>query len=97
MGLFGPKVRVHVLVKGRIGAGWRDVDRTVKVPAGTTLQQLVDAGDRYGLPLRDALESSPHLQDTLMWNGARCPLAEHGGRALVDGDQIYLLAPLAGG
>jgi hypothetical protein len=97
MGLFGPKIRVHVLVKGRIGAGWRDVDRTVKLPVGMTLQQLIEAGDRYGLPLQEALENSPHLRDTLMWNGDRCPVAEHGTRRLEEGDQIYLLAPLAGG
>jgi len=32
-----------------------------------------------------------------MLNGERCPLAEHGERVLVDGDEIYLLAPIAGG
>jgi molybdopterin converting factor small subunit len=49
------------------------------------------------VPLSDALHNSPHLAETLMLNGERCPLAEHGDRELADGDKIYLLAPLAGG
>ena len=51
---------------------------------------------RYA-PLREAIANSPHLKDTMMLNGERCPLAEHGERVLVDGDEIYLLAPIAGG
>ncbi|HVV87068.1 MAG TPA: MoaD/ThiS family protein [Kofleriaceae bacterium] len=105
MGLFGKRraaaggetIRVHVLVRGRIGLGWYDVDETVEVPAGTTLARLVADGDRYRLPLAAALRDSPHLSETLMWNGERCPVAEHGERALADGDELYLLAPLAGG
>lgn len=99
--LFGRKQRdtvgVHVLIRGRIGDGWYDVDREIRVAPGTTLAQLVADGDRLGLPLAVALASSPHLAHTLMWNGERCPIDEHGDRALTDGDQLYLLAPLAGG
>ena len=32
-----------------------------------------------------------------MLNGERCPVAENLGRHLADGDEIFLLAPLAGG
>ena len=32
-----------------------------------------------------------------MLNGERCPVDENRGHILADGDQIYLLAPLAGG
>lgn len=91
------KLTVHVLVRGRIGDGWYDVDRAVKLAPGTTLGQLIAAGDRHGLPLAEALAASPHLAHTLMWNGERCPVDEHGDRALADGDELYLLAPLAGG
>ena len=101
MGIFdrwrGGTIRIHLLIKGRIGDTWRDVDEHVRVPVGTTLGQLVDIADAAHLPLREALARSPHLVDTLMINGERCPLGEHAGRALADGDQIYLLAPLAGG
>ncbi len=38
-----------------------------------------------------------HLRDTLMLNGDRCPVEENRDRVLSDGDQIYLLAPIAGG
>lgn len=100
-GLFGggapPKIKVHVMIKGRIGEGWYDVDRVVKLPQGTTLAQLVEQGASRGLPLREAIDDSPHLADTLMWNGERAPVESAGGRELADGDQIYLLAPLAGG
>jgi molybdopterin converting factor small subunit len=91
------RIRVHVLVRGRIGDGWYDIDEMVELPAGTTLAKLVADGDRHGLPLAAALRDSPHLSETLMWNGERCPVAEHGERALADGDELYLLAPLAGG
>lgn len=90
-------VRVHVLIKGRIGEGWQDVDRVLALPAGATLQTLLDHADDHDIPLRDAIEKSPHLRHTLMLNGERCPVAENLGRALADGDQIYLLSPLAGG
>ena len=91
------RIRVHVLIKGRIGDGWHDVDRTLAVPAGTTLGELIDLAQREGMPLRDAIENSPHLRHTLMWNGDRCAVDEHAARALQDGDTIYLLAPVAGG
>jgi molybdopterin converting factor small subunit len=91
------QIRVHVLIRGRIGDGWYDVDETVALPIGTSLATLIAEGDRYRLPLAAALAGSPHLTETLMWNGERCPVAEHGARALADGDELYLLAPLAGG
>lgn len=101
MGIFdrlrGQHVRVHVLIKGRIGDAWRDVDEHLRVPAGTTLGKLVEVAEAAGVPLREALDHSPHLTDTMMLNGERCPFAENSERVLGDGDEIYLLAPLAGG
>lgn len=93
----GPVVRVHVLLKGRIGDGWQDVDRTLELPAGATLATLIEHAERERIPLRDAIDKSPHLRHTLMLNGERCPVAENMQRELKDGDQVYLLAPLAGG
>jgi molybdopterin converting factor small subunit len=101
MGIFdrlrGDQIRIHVLIRGRIGDAWRDVDEHLRVPAGTTLGKLVTVADAAGVPLREALDNSPHLTDTLMLNGERCPFTENADRALADGDEIYLLAPLAGG
>jgi molybdopterin converting factor small subunit len=57
----------------------------------------VTVADAAGVPLREALEHSPHLTDTMMLNGERCPFTENAERVLADGDEIYLLAPLAGG
>lgn len=93
----GPVVRVHVLIKGRIGDGWQDVDRTLALPVGATLATLLEHAQRERIPLRDAIDKSPHLRHTLMLNGERCPVAENLQRELKDGDQVYLLAPLAGG
>ena len=101
MGIFdrlrGSSVRVHVLIKGRIGDAWTDVDEHLRVPPGTTLGKLVEVAGAAGVPLREALAHSPHLTDTMMMNGERCPFTENAERVLVDGDEIYLLAPLAGG
>ena len=101
MGIFdrlrGNHVRVHILIRGRIGDGWKDVDEKLRVPAGTTLGKLVEVAESAGVPLREALEHSPHLHDTMMLNGERCPLDANAERVLADGDEIYLLAPLAGG
>lgn len=101
MGIFdkmrGEHIRVHVLIRGRIGDTWREVDEHLRLPAGTTLGKLVEVADGAGVPLRDALDHSPHLTETMMLNGERCPFAENAERVLVDGDEIYLLAPLAGG
>ena len=91
------KVRVHLLIRGRIGEGWLDIDETLKVPEHMTLNGFIAHCQKRRLPLREALENSPHLRDTLMWNGERCPLATFGERELRDGDQLYLLAPIAGG
>lgn len=92
-----PRIRVHLLVKGRIGAGWYDVDRDVRLRAGATLEELLDEAERQGIRLRAAIADSPHLRHTLMWNGSRCPVEEHLARPLADGDEIYLLAAIAGG
>ena len=101
MGIFdrlrGQHIRIHVLIRGRIGDNWRDVDEYLRVPAGTTLGRLVEVADSAQVPLRDALANSPHLVDTLMLNGERCPLEDNRDRVLAEGDEIYLLAPLAGG
>ena len=101
MGIFdrlrGDHIRVHILIRGRIGDAWRDVDEYLRIPAGTTLGKLVEVAEAAGVPLREALEHSPHLSDTMMLNGERCPIGENADRALADGDEIYLLAPLAGG
>jgi len=101
MGIFdklrGDSIRIHVIIKGRIGDAWHDVDEHLRIPAGTTLGKLVEVADNARVPLRDALDQSPHLIETMMINGERCPFTENTGRVLLDGDEIYLLAPLAGG
>lgn len=101
MGIFdklrGDQIKVHVLVRGRIGEGWLNVDEYVRVPTGTTLARFVEVADEAGIPLSQAIAESPHLHDTMMLNGERCPLADNRERVLADGDEIYLLAPLAGG
>lgn len=101
MGIFdklrGDSIKVHVLVRGRIGDDWKNIDEYVRVPMGTTLARFVDVADEAGIPMSVAIAESPHLHDTMMINGERCPLSEHRDRVLADGDEIYLLAPLAGG
>ena len=98
MGIFdrlrGDQIKVHVLIRGRIGDDWKDIDEHLRLPAGTTLGKLVALD---AVPLREALEHSPHLRDTMMLNGERCEFATNQDRVLADGDEIYLLAPLAGG
>jgi molybdopterin converting factor small subunit len=95
--LRGDSLRIHILIRGRIGDGWKDVDTHLRVPQGTTLGKLVEVADGAGIPLREALEHSPHLTDTMMLNGERCPFVENSERLMADGDELYLLAPLAGG
>jgi molybdopterin converting factor small subunit len=90
-------IRVHVILKGRTGSGWHDVDQQIALPEGATLGMLIEVAERRGIHLRDAIESSPHLRHTLMLNGDRCPVDENLERPLSDGDEVYLLAPLAGG
>ena len=90
-------IRVRVVVKGRIGEGWFDVDRKLLLPVGATLASLIEAADRAGLQLSQAIEASPHLRHTLMWNGQRTPVADNLARPLADGDELYLLGPVAGG
>ena len=90
-------IAVRLVLKGRIGEGWSDVDRRLSLPKGATLGALLDEAERRGIAVRDAIAQSPHLADTLMLNGERCPIAEHAERELKDGDELYLLAPLAGG
>lgn len=97
LGLGGPRVRVHLLLRGRIGEGWLDVDRTFSLPEGATLASLIEAAAREGIDLEGAIAKSPHLASTLMWNGERRPLADCRDSPLADGDQIYLLSSIAGG
>ena len=93
----GDAIRVRVLLKGRTGAGWYDCDEQLALPRGATLATLIDAADRRGIRLREALADSPHLKHTLMLNGERCPVDDNADRPLADGDEVYLLAPFAGG
>ncbi|HUS31204.1 MAG TPA: hypothetical protein VMZ53_21990 [Kofleriaceae bacterium] len=101
MGIFdrlrGDQVKVHVVIRGRIGDDWKDVDEYVRVPERTTLGEFVDLANQAGIPLRESLAHSPHLSDTLMLNGERCAIIDNAGRELKDGDELYLLAPITGG
>ncbi|HEX2574455.1 MAG TPA: MoaD/ThiS family protein [Polyangia bacterium] len=92
-----PRIRVQVFLRGRIGLGWQNIDRTFTLAEGSTLGRLLDEAEREGIFLRQAIAESPHLRHTLMLNGERCPLDENEQRVLQDGDQLYLLAPIAGG
>lgn len=92
-----PGIRVRLLIRGRIGEGWHDVDQVVKLAEGATLETLLDEADRRAIPLRQAIDNSPHLRDTLMLNGERCAVEENLDRPLADGDEVFLLAPVAGG
>jgi molybdopterin converting factor small subunit len=85
------------VIRGRIGEDWKDIDEHVRVPEGTTLEKFVDIAEEAGVPLREAIASSPHLHETIMLNGERCPVTENAARILKDGDEIYLLAPITGG
>jgi molybdopterin converting factor small subunit len=58
---------------------------------------LIEHADRAGLQLSQAIEASPHLRHTLMWNGDRTPVEANLARELADGDELYLLGPVAGG
>jgi molybdopterin converting factor small subunit len=101
MGIFdrlrGESLKIHILIRGRIGDSWKDIDTHLRVPHGTTLGRLVEVADAAGIPLREALDHSPHLTDTMMLNGERCPFVDNSERVMADGDELYLLAPLAGG
>ena len=101
MGIFdsmrGNQIKIHIVIKGRIGDDWKDIDTYLRVPQGCTLGKLVEVADNGGIPISEALKHSPHLTDTMMLNGERCPFTENTERVLANGDEIYLLAPLAGG
>ena len=101
MGIFdsmrGNQIKIHIVIKGRIGDDLKDIDPYITVPPGTTLGRFVTVAAAAGVPLTEALKNSPHLTDTMMLNGERCPFQENKERALANGDEIYLLAPLAGG
>jgi len=93
----GDTIRVHVLIRGRIGEGWHDIDQTVRLEPPATLADLLARGEQVGIPFGEVLDNSPHLRHTLMLNGSRCPVDDNRDRPLQDGDEVYLLAPLAGG
>jgi len=101
MGIFdrlrGDQIKIHIVIRGRIGDDWKDIDTHLRVPQGTTLAKLVESASASGVPLREALAKSPHLTDTMMLNGERCPFVDNSERVMADGDELYLLAPLAGG
>jgi molybdopterin converting factor small subunit len=96
--MFGrTKLWIHLLIRGRIGDDWYEVDRKLKINPSTTLGEFIDYCDRKGIPLSKAIADSPHLAHTLMINGERTPVEENQQRLMQDGDEIYLLAPIAGG
>ena len=63
MGIFdrlrGEHVRIHVVIKGRIGDAWRDVDEHLRVPVGTTLGKLVEVADAVKRLAGEGAEPQP--------------------------------------
>jgi hypothetical protein len=49
-------IKIHLLIRGRIGDGWVDIDDKLKIPAGTTLRGLLAITDARRIPLRDRSE-----------------------------------------
>ena len=43
------QIRVRVLLKGRTGTGWYDVDQQVPLPPGATLATLLDVAEQRGI------------------------------------------------
>ena len=93
--LAAPQAKAWAVVKAN--AYGHGVARAYPGLQGADGFALLDIAEARGIPLRGALAASPHLTDTLMLNGERTPIAEHAGHVLRDGDELYLLAPLAGG
>ena len=93
----GDAIRVRAHLKSRACGRWHDFGELGILQSGATLATLIDVADRRGIRLREALETSPHLRHTLMLNGERCPVDDNADRPMADGDEVYLLAPFAGG
>jgi len=91
--LRGDQIKIHIVIRGPEGEGWQNVDTHIRVPAGTTIAQLVDAAETARIPLRTALANAPELGETMRVNQEPCSVTAHGDRILADGDQV-LLAPV---
>ena len=87
---------MHVPLKGRIGAGWYDVDRTLRLPPAPPWGRSSSPPSVTGSG-SPAIADSPHLATPSCSTASAAPVDEHPERPLADGDEIYLLAPLAGG
>ena len=79
MGIFdklrGDSIRIHILIKGRIGDTWRDVDEYVRLPKGTTLGRLVEvAGREYMVRGRGYVKSVSDLEKLVLKAGEGTPV-----------------------
>lgn len=75
-------------------------DRTMDVPAGTTMSALLDLlGATSGQAKEALFEKDGELKRyvILMRNGRRVPRSEAGTTVLEEGDEVALFPPVAGG
>ena len=60
MGIFdrlrGDQIKIHILIRGRIGDDWKDVDENLRMPAGHDAREARRRRRAAGVPLREALE-----------------------------------------
>ncbi|WP_342677213.1 ubiquitin-like small modifier protein 1 [Methanofollis sp. UBA420] len=89
------RVRAFAQLREALGA-----DRTMDVPAGTTMSTLLALLGAESVQAKEALfEENGDLKGhvILMKNGRRVPRSEGGTNALSEGDEVALFPPVAGG
>lgn len=91
-------MKIHFLLKGYMLGTFLDHDFDLNLPEGTTLKQaLRRAGRERRVDFDRVLAEHEVIRESILVSGRRLDWPGCLDHVLQDGDDVYMLSPLAGG
>ncbi len=91
-------MKVHFLLKGTMLGTFLDHEFDLDLPEGSTLRdELKRAGRARQVDFDRVMREHEVIRESILVSGDRLVCPQGLDRVLQEGDQVYMLSPLAGG
>jgi len=93
------KIKVHVKVAGFVDRKMTTAEFDLEAPEGTTIKKLFNLIDKSGQVKGRVMKKIMAMPKppTVLVNGSGIDLPDELGREVVEGDEVAVMTPMAGG